>query len=120
MELTTADPGADWAPSEIEWDFTQLSFLPRTVHEKLRWPNFQFGRAQAIINLPDAFRNAAQMPRKDQTAEQKGKAKGKGSGDEQDEGGGKEQLPSIVDWAGPECLPLDGEQNDGERSETAA
>ena len=64
MEWTTADPPGRWASCEIDWDFAQLFILPRIIHKKLRWPTFQFGRTQAIIQIPDVSQNTAQMVRK--------------------------------------------------------
>ena len=86
MEWARDDPGGFWAPSEFDWASVRLCTLPRIVHKKLHWPNFQFDLAQAIIDSPDSFQNAPLKVWKDRMAKQKRKAKGQGICEEPDGG----------------------------------
>ena len=92
----------------------QLFILPRVVYKKLRWPNCQVDRTQAIVHKPDVFQNTAQMAWKGEMAKQGWRAKGQGIGGEPVGEAGKGQLPSCVDRPGQERLPSDEERNDAE------
>ena len=85
------------------------------MDDKLHWSNLQVDRTQANFYLPDFFQNAAHVARKGKMARKRGKAEGRGNGEEADEAQGEQQLPNIVDRPGTdEPLPLGKEKNDEE------
>ena len=72
------------------------------------WPHA--GRYPNTRCLPEHGSDGAE----DKMAKKKRKATGRRSGEEPDEADGKGQLPSLIDWPRPECLPMDEEQDDEE------
>ena len=114
VEWATADPGCFPAPSEIEWGPRQLFARPRIARGKLRRPNFQFDRTQAIANLPDASQDTAHKEWKGKIARRHGGGKGEGSCADPDEEEGKGQMKCIVDWGVPAGAPFDEAPMDGE------